>query len=80
MEKENKEEKKSSKKCECGCDNKCCGWNGAGNGGVYGLGFIGALVYYLQHAANFQAGFFGLLKAIVWPAMVVYKAIEMWKI
>jgi hypothetical protein len=26
---------------------------GGGGGAVYGLGFIGVLVYYLQHAATF---------------------------
>lgn len=46
--------------------------NGAVGGGVYGLGFLGALVYYLQHAATFWAGVLGILKAIVWPALLVY--------
>lgn len=45
---------------------------GAGGGGLYGLGFIGAAVYYLQHAAGFWLGVLGLLKAIVWPAFLVY--------
>lgn len=40
---------------------------------VYGLGLIGAAVYFIQHAATFWAGVLGLLKALVWPAMVVYK-------
>lgn len=45
----------------------------AGSGAVYGLGFIGAVIYYLQHAATLGDGVFGILKAIVWPAMLVYK-------
>ncbi len=45
---------------------------GAG-GAVYGLGMIGAAVYYIQHAATFWIGVLGILKAIVWPALVVYK-------
>lgn len=45
---------------------------GAGGGAVYGFGLIGALVYYIQHADSFMNGFIGILKAIVWPAMVVY--------
>jgi hypothetical protein len=45
---------------------------GAAGGGVYGLGFIGALVYYLQHASGFWVGVLGVLKAIVWPAFLVY--------
>jgi len=32
---------------------------------VYGLGLIGALVYYIGHAATFWLGAFGVLKAIV---------------
>ena len=82
MEQNIKEDKKDSKKCDCdcGCDCKCRKWNGAScGGGAYGLGFLGALVYYFQHAASFQAGLLGLLKAIVWPAIFVYKALEIWK-
>ncbi|MBN2367964.1 hypothetical protein JXC34_03020 [Candidatus Woesearchaeota archaeon] len=41
-------------------------------GAVYGLGFIGALIYYITTAASFWAGVLGVLKAIVWPAFVVY--------
>ena len=39
---------------------------------VYGLGLIGALVYYLQHATSFGMGILGILKAFVWPAFLVY--------
>lgn len=46
---------------------------------VYGFGLIGALVYYIQHAVNFWAGILGVLKAIVWPAMIVYKSLEFLK-
>ncbi|MFH1185867.1 MAG: hypothetical protein V1755_12645 [Chloroflexota bacterium] len=46
---------------------------------VYGLGFIGAAVFYIQHATTFVMGLVGLLKAIVWPAMVVYKLLEFLK-
>jgi len=42
-------------------------------GAVYGLGFIGALVYYIQHATGFWNGLLGVLKALVWPAMLVYQ-------
>jgi hypothetical protein len=43
------------------------------SGAVYGLGFIGAVIYYIQHAGTFWAGAVGLLKALVWPAFLVYK-------
>lgn len=42
------------------------------SGGIYGLAFVGALIYYLQHAATFWAGILGFIKALVWPAMLVY--------
>lgn len=45
--------------------------NGCG-GGAYGLGLIGAAVYYIQHADTFWMGVVGILKAIIWPAMLVY--------
>ena len=43
---------------------------------VYGLGFIGAAVYYISHADAFWVGVLGFLKALVWPAILVYKALE----
>jgi len=45
----------------------------AGGGAMYGLGLIGAAVYYIQQADTFSAGAIGLLKALVWPALFVYK-------
>jgi len=42
-------------------------------GAVYGLGLIGALVYYIQHADSFWVGVVGVAKALIWPAMLVYK-------
>lgn len=49
--------------------------NKGSSGAVYGLGFIGAAVYFIQQAAGFGDGVLGLLKAIVWPAIVVYQAL-----
>ena len=40
---------------------------------VYGLGFIGSLVYYLSTATSFWMGVVGVLKAIVWPAFLIYQ-------
>jgi hypothetical protein len=39
---------------------------------VYGLGFIGALIYFITHATSFWIGVLGFLKALVWPAFLVY--------
>jgi hypothetical protein len=41
---------------------------------VYGVGLIGALVYFIKVADSFGAGVVGVLKALVWPAFLVYKA------
>lgn len=47
-----------------------------GGGAVYGLGIIGAAVYYIQMADGFWMGVLGILKAIVWPAFLVYEALK----
>lgn len=44
--------------------------------GVYGLGFIGALIYFIQYATSFWDGVLGVLKAVVWPAMLVYELLK----
>ena len=45
----------------------------AGGGAMYGLGLIGAAVYFIQQADTFSAGAIAFLKALVWPAFFVYK-------
>jgi hypothetical protein len=47
---------------------------GAPSSAVYGLGFIGAAIYFISHAVGFWGGVVGFLKAIVWPAFLVYEA------
>ena len=49
------------------------------SGAVYGMGFIGAIIYYLQQA--FSIGTFGavvlaILKAIIWPVLLVYNLMK----
>jgi hypothetical protein len=59
---------------------KCKGMNGNGIlGGIYGMAFLGGAVYYIQHAATFWAGVLGILKAIFWPAVLMYKVLELLK-
>jgi len=41
-------------------------------GAGYGLGFIGAAVYYISIATSFWMGVLGFLKALVWPVFLVY--------
>jgi len=45
-------------------------------GAVYGLGFIGAAVFFISHAATFWMGVLGFLKAIVWPAFLVFESFK----
>lgn len=40
---------------------------------VYGLGMIGAGIYYISTATGFWAGAWGIIKAIFWPAFMVYE-------
>lgn len=49
---------------------------GGGGGAVYGLGFVGALIFFIQNADTFWAGVLGIFQAIVWPAYVVYKLLQ----
>jgi hypothetical protein len=43
---------------------------------VYGLGLIGAAIYYIMNATGFWMGAVGILKAFVWPAFLVYEALK----
>jgi len=55
----------------------------AGNGSLdaaYGLSVIGAMVYYVQQATSFWGGVLGILKAAVWPAFLMYKLLEHFKL
>ena len=45
-------------------------------GAVYGLGFIGAAIYFIASATSFWIGVLGFLKAIVWPVFLVYEAMK----
>ncbi len=49
---------------------------GAGGGAVYGLGLIGAAVYYIQESTGFGEFLVACLKALVWPAFVVYDLLK----
>lgn len=48
----------------------------ATGGAVYGLGFVGALIYFLQAADSFWQVLLAFLQAAVWPAYIVYKLLE----
>lgn len=47
-----------------------------GGGAVYGLGWIGSVVWFWQQAQGFGEHVVGVLKAFVWPAFLVYDALK----
>ena len=50
--------------------------NNAPASAVYGVGLIGAAVYFISTATGFWIGVLGFLKALVWPAILVYEAFK----
>lgn len=48
---------------------------GSCNNAVYGMGFLGAAIYFISHAGGFWIGALGVLKALVWPAILVYEGL-----
>lgn len=46
------------------------------NNAVYGVGLIGAAIYFISNATSFWTGVLGFLKALVWPAFLVYEAFK----
>lgn len=49
---------------------------GGSTGAVYGLGIIGAGIFYLGRAATPREKGLGLLKAFVWPVFFVRQSLE----
>ncbi|MFC4613236.1 hypothetical protein ACFO3K_00780 [Cellulomonas algicola] len=49
---------------------------GAGGGAVYGLGIIGAAVYYFSAGVGFWDFVLAIPKAVVWPAIVAYELLK----
>ena len=48
----------------------------ASGGTIYFLGFVGAAIYFISNSVGFWAGVVGFLKALVWPAFLVYEALK----
>ena len=53
------------------------GRKGTGGDAVYAIGIIGAAIYYIQAADGFWMGVLGILKALVWPAFLVYELLRL---
>ena len=52
---------------------------GNSGGAIYGIGVLGAIVYYIVHATSFWMGLLGIIKAVFWPGFVLYKVLELLK-
>jgi hypothetical protein len=46
---------------------------------IYGLGFVGALIYFMQTATSFWIGVLAFFKAVFWPAFLVYYILDFLK-
>ncbi len=46
---------------------------GGGSDAVYGIGIVGAWVYFIGRATTSQERIRGFFKGLVWPAFLVYK-------
>ena len=44
-----------------------------GSSAIYGLGFLGAVIYFISSAPTFWLGVLGFLKALVWPVFLIYE-------
>ncbi len=62
------------KKCDCNHNRNHQAT--ASGGAVYGFGLIGAAIYFISQATSFWLGVLGFLKAIVWPAILVFEALR----
>ena len=51
-------------------------YRGGSSEAVYGLGMIGAWIYYFSHASTFVIGLLGFFKGIVWPAILVFEVLR----
>jgi len=45
-------------------------------GCTYGLGFLWAVIYYISTATSFGMGVVGVLKALVWPAFLIFELLK----
>ena len=73
------DENNSSEKCGRGRRGMKKNGSSGMAGAAYFMGFIAAAVYFIQNAASFGTGVLGFLKALVWPAFLVYNLLEFLK-
>jgi hypothetical protein len=59
-----------AKGSSCSTKSSCSGGCG------YFLGFLGAAIYYISTAGSFWMGVLGIVKALVWPAFLVFEVLK----
>ena len=78
--------KEEDEKCECEGKgwkySKAGKWHhgsrgGMNSGGIYCVGMIGVAVYYIQQVSGFWPVIGAILKAMVWPAFLLYHVFQM---
>lgn len=59
-------------KCHTTKVNKCAPSGGC----IYFLGFLGAAIYNVTTTIGFWVGIWGIIKALVWPALLVFELMK----
>lgn len=67
--------KKDGNKCFINCTTNNCD-KGCG-GAIYFLGWLGATIYYISTTTGFWIGVWGAIKALVWPAILIFNLFKM---
>jgi hypothetical protein len=49
-------------------------------GGFYGIAFIGAAFYFFGNVTSFWSGVYAFIKAVLWPAVLMYKLLAYLKL
>jgi hypothetical protein len=49
-------------------------------GGIYGIAVIGAAYYFFGNVTSFWSGVYAVIKAFLWPAVLVYKLLAYLKL
>ena len=67
-----KKKRGKNKTTACKIKDSSCGCGGA----IYGLGFLGSAIYYNVVTTGFWIGVWGVIKALVWPAILVFELMK----
>ncbi len=69
--------KKTTKKSSASNTNKCSSMCKCSSPScIWFLGFLGAAIYNISVSVGFWSGVWGVVKAVVWPAFLVFKAMQ----